>query len=142
MLRLARKWKSAKTIDAYEKRLDKFAADQSKKLEGAKLQMLTDMVETMKVITDQVKMTGGTHMIQVCETIDSLFAEDVTGVVTLSTGHKAKGREWDNVYWLNRRSTCPSRYAKQQWEVAQEVNLQYVMATRAKKNLIDLTFAV
>jgi superfamily I DNA/RNA helicase len=101
--------------------------------------MLNDMVETMKVITDQVRMANGVHMTQVCETIDNLFAEDVTGVVTLSTIHKSKGREWTNVYWLNRRSTCPSRYAKQAWEVAQEVNLQYVAATRAMSSLIDLT---
>jgi superfamily I DNA/RNA helicase len=101
--------------------------------------MLTDMAETMTVIMDQVKMTGGTHMVQVCEAVEELFADNVTGVVTLSTIHKSKGREWTNVYWLNRLSTCPSRFAKQQWEVAQEVNLQYVAATRAMSSLIDLT---
>jgi DNA helicase-2/ATP-dependent DNA helicase PcrA len=142
ILRLAQKWKSAKTIDAYEKRLDKFFADQSKKVEGTKLQMLEDMVATMHVIIDQVRSTGGTHMTQVCDAVDQLFADDVSGVVTLSTIHKAKGREWTNVYWLNRSSTCPSRYAKQAWEVAQEVNLCYVAATRAMENLIDLTMVV
>ena len=142
MVKLAQKWKSAKTIDAYEKRLDKLFADQAKKVEGTKLQMLEDMVSTMHVVMDQVRSTGGTHMTQVCDAIDGLFAENVSGVVTLSTIHKSKGREWHNVYWLNRSSTCPSRYAKQAWEVAQEVNLQYVAATRAMENLIDLTMPV
>lgn len=142
ILRLARKWKSAKTIDAYEKRLDKFFTDQAKKVEGTKLQLLEDMVATMRVVMDQVKSTGGAHMTQVCDAIDGLFAENVSGVVTLSTIHKSKGREWKNVYWLNRSSTCPSKYAKQAWEVAQEVNLCYVAATRAMENLIDLTMPV
>lgn len=142
ILKLAQKWKSAKTIDAYEKRLDNFFEHQSKKVEGNKLQMLEDMVATMHVIMDQVKSTGGSHMTQVCEAVDALFADDVTGVVTLSTIHKSKGREWKNVYWLNRQSTCPSKYAKQAWEVAQEVNLCYVAATRAMANLIDLTMEV
>jgi superfamily I DNA/RNA helicase len=141
MVKLAQKWKSAKTIDAYEKRLDKFFADQSKKAEGVKLQMLEDMVSTMHVVMDQVKSTGGAHMTQVVDAVNNLFADNVEGVVTLSTIHKSKGREWKNVYWLNRSSTCPSRYAKQAWEVAQEVNLCYVAATRAMENLIDLTMA-
>lgn len=138
ILKLARKWKSARTIDAYEQRLDKFFSTQSAKLEGTKRQMIEDMVETMRVVIAQAKAEGKTHMVDVCSIIDSLFADNVEGVVTLSTGHKAKGREWDNVYWLNRSSTCPSKYARQAWEVAQETNLCYVMATRAKKTLTDL----
>ena len=42
--------------------------------------------------------------------------------------------EADNVYILNKNLT-PSKYAKQEWEIEQEQNLEYVSFTRAKKQL-------
>jgi superfamily I DNA/RNA helicase len=71
--------------------------------------------------------------------IDELFDDNVTGILTLSTIHKAKGREWEQVYWLNRATTCPSPWARQDWQKEQEKNLCYVAATRAKHELIELT---
>ena len=70
--------------------------------------------------------------------IDSLFAENVKGVLTLSTIHKSKGREWPTVFWLDRAGTLPSKYAKQDWQLDQENNLCYVAATRAMTNLIEV----
>lgn len=66
--------------------------------------------------------------------IDDLFASH-REKVTLSTVHKAKGLEADNVYWLN-SSECPSQRAVKPWEKQQELNICYVAATRAKKKLI------
>ena len=54
--------------------------------------------------------------------------------VVLSTVHKAKGLEADNVYILN-PSMMPIKYAKKNWEVKTEMNLIYVAITRAKKSL-------
>lgn len=45
----------------------------------------------------------------------------------LSTIHKAKGDEWDNVVYLNYEQTDP---------VGQEANIKYVGVTRAKANLL------
>jgi len=66
--------------------------------------------------------------------ITSLFSDSKKGVI-LSTIHKAKGLEADNVYILN-KYLMPMRYAKQDWEKEQEKNLEYVAITRAKKKLM------
>ena len=66
--------------------------------------------------------------------IDSLFAEGA-GKVTLATIHKAKGLEAKKVFWLN-SSDCPSAWARQEWQVQQEMNLCYVATTRAQEELV------
>lgn len=65
--------------------------------------------------------------------IDYLFADKANAVV-MSTIHKAKGLEADRVFWLG-RSECPAMWARRQWQLEQEINLCYVAATRAKKEL-------
>ena len=52
----------------------------------------------------------------------------------MSTIHKAKGLEADNVFILN-KNLLPSKYVKQDWELEQEKNLEYVAITRTKKTL-------
>lgn len=68
--------------------------------------------------------------------IDKLFSDGVN-VVTLSTIHRAKGLEADTVFWLNSEQ-CPSKWARQDWQVQQEMNLMYVAATRAKYRLVTI----
>ena len=63
-----------------------------------------------------------------------LFAKD-SGLVTLATGHKSKGLEWDNVIHLD-PWRVPSKYAKSKSEIEQEQNLRYVLETRTKHTLI------
>lgn len=53
--------------------------------------------------------------------------------VHLSTIHKAKGREWPRVLFLD--SHLIGKHAKQDWEVIQEQNLAYVAVTRAQQEL-------
>jgi len=52
----------------------------------------------------------------------------------LSTIHKAKGREWPDVLFLDPQ-LLPSKYAVQEWEQTQEANLAYVGVTRAQQTL-------
>ncbi len=63
-------------------------------------------------------------------------------MLVLSSIHKAKGREWERVFWLDRAGTCPSKWARQAWQQEQERNLMYVCATRAKEQLIEVVAAV
>lgn len=56
--------------------------------------------------------------------------------VVLSTVHKAKGREWPNVYVYGFAEYMPSKMAKQAWQMEQENNLIYVAFTRAQEKLI------
>jgi superfamily I DNA/RNA helicase len=52
----------------------------------------------------------------------------------LSTIHKAKGREWPSVLFLD-PFLLPAKWAEQEWEKQQESNLAYVGITRAQRIL-------
>lgn len=67
--------------------------------------------------------------------IDSIFMDKGTDAVVLSTIHKAKGSETDNVFILC-KELIPSKYAKSEEDLMQEENLRYVAYTRAKKDLV------
>jgi soluble cytochrome b562 len=69
-----------------------------------------------------------------CQEIDKIFVDDVTGIV-LSTMHKAKGLEGDRGFVIE-RFRLPAPFAKQEWEMEQESNLDYVARTRAKRMLV------
>jgi len=71
---------------------------------------------------------------QVLPVITSIFKENSNGVM-LSTIHKAKGLEADNVFLLN-KELIPSKYAEQAWEKEQEQRLLFVAYSRPKKELI------
>lgn len=68
------------------------------------------------------------------EKISIIFGGDNKDAVLLSTVHKAKGMEADNVYILY-PSLMPWVVARKQWEKEAENNLIYVAVTRAKKTL-------
>lgn len=72
--------------------------------------------------------------------ITSMFM-DTTGdeprpTLTLSTVHKAKGREWERVFVLGANLWMPHPMARQAWDIEQERNLIYVSYTRAKQELV------
>lgn len=73
---------------------------------------------------------------EVMDRLNTLFSDTRNGnAVTLSTVHKAKGLEADNVFILLPEFLPFLRKDQQQWEIEQEYNLKYVAITRAKKNL-------
>ncbi len=55
--------------------------------------------------------------------------------VTLSTGHRSKGLEWDLVIHLD-PWRVPAKQCRGEKALGQEYNLKYVIETRAKKTLI------
>lgn len=65
--------------------------------------------------------------------IDKIFQDESDGIM-LSTIHKAKGLESDNVHIIC-HSAMPSKLAKHKWQKEQELNLMYVAYTRAKNKL-------
>lgn len=74
--------------------------------------------------------------------LDQLYVNEQDGKrrpaeFQISTIHKAKGREWERVGFLDPH-LIPARWAKQDWEREQERNLCYVATTRAKNELIYL----
>ena len=87
-----------------------------------------DVINTLLILAEKYKTK--TDLIK---HIQEIFQEDSKGVC-LSTIHKAKGLEAENVYILC-HSTMPSKLAVHDWEKLQEQNLMYVAYTRAKNLL-------
>lgn len=118
----------------------------SKKLEKQKVKdienhpkyiNLQDKISCIRIISENCKKVD-----EVVAMLDTLFTDTKNGnAITLSTVHKAKGLEADNVFIL--LPDCLPMITKNQknWEFEQEMNLKYVAITRAKKNLyyVDLT---
>jgi DNA helicase-2/ATP-dependent DNA helicase PcrA len=140
--KLATRWKKVKTLNALEDQLDTYLEKMKTKYLAQRkeqaAQNVEDQVETLKVIMDRARSESKHTVKDVCDLIDSLFSDNVSGILTLSTIHKSKGREFKRVFWLDRHGTCPSKYARQEWSKEQERNLMYVAATRAMESLFDL----
>jgi len=141
--KLATRWTSVKTITTLEERLTSYLEeekeDERNKDRETWLQTLEDMVESILTICEQCRLERKDRVDDVLEYLDGMFADDVDNMLVLSTIHKSKGREWKRIYWLDRYGTCPSPWAKQEWQMTQEINLMYVAATRAQEELIDVT---
>lgn len=67
--------------------------------------------------------------------IDSDEAADLDDSIILCSGHRSKGLEWDRVVIL-RADLMPHPGAKTESDLQQEANLEYVLKTRARKELI------
>lgn len=91
-----------------------------------------DFIDTIKAL--EVLSEGIIWKDDLLSKIDTIFTDDDGNGVCLSTIHKAKGLEADNVYILC-DSLLPSKYARKKWEIEAEENLRYVAITRPKKTL-------
>lgn len=140
--KLVKRWKVVQ-LEALENRITSYLERETVKLtakkQTAKLQTVEDTVETIKTIINQCRMENKHTVTDVQNYIDDLFSDDVTEMLVLSTIHKSKGREWETVFWLDRKNTCPSPWARQLWEQEQETNIQYVAATRSQNQLVEIT---
>jgi len=87
-----------------------------------------------KVETVYALMSGMSNLSELREKVNSIFNDESKVGIILSSVHRAKGDEADNV-WILRPDLLPHPMAKQDWEQAQERNLQYVAFTRSKKAL-------
>lgn len=138
LLKLAQRWQRVKTIDALRDRLEEYAAREVEKLtakgQETKAEAVQDRVDTLLALKD-----GCRSLDDLEAKITGLFSNSEDGhqnTLTLSTVHKAKGREWDRVFVLGFEKYMPSRWARQDWQREQENNLIYVAFTRAKRDLL------
>lgn len=74
----------------------------------------------------------------VIDKINKIFSDDDKSGIMLSTIHKAKGLESENVFIIH-GELMPSKHATKPWEITQEQNLRYVAYTRAKSHLAFIT---
>jgi len=114
----------------YYKDLVRSKLDPNNPRHASKLAAMEDKLECLSAILLSREISG---MDSLKEVISSLFSEEQKGI-TLSTIHKAKGLEADNVFLL-RPDLLPHPMSKRAWERDQESNLEYVAITRARENL-------
>lgn len=146
LIKLARRWK-VKTLDHLLNRLDNHVARQTAKFmsknQEYRVEALVDQVDCLKVVITRCTLAKKNSVEDLVNDIEQMFGNTPDGqkpdVLTLSTIHKSKGREWDKVYILGRNRYMPSPYAKKDWQIQQERNLEYVAITRTKRELIDVT---
>ena len=93
--------------------------------------IIMDKYDTINILT--ILAEKFTTKKELINHIKEIFKEDSQGVC-LSTVHKAKGLEAENVYILC-HSCMPSKLAVHEWEKKQEYNIMYVAYTRAKNLL-------
>jgi DNA helicase II / ATP-dependent DNA helicase PcrA len=140
---LVKKWKSPKNVGEFSIKLESYAGKEHQRLldndQQAKAAQLMDRVSSLLVIMSTLHDDDPVQAIT--DTINMIF-KDTDGrpvrSITLSTVHKAKGREWDTVWLYGRNIWMPHRFAKQLWEIEQENNLIYVAVTRAKTRLVEV----
>ena len=98
-----------------------------------------DKIECIEIIAQRTKSN---NVSDVVNEIKTMFKDiENNKAVCLSTVHKAKGLEADNV-WIILPDKLPlNRKNQKAWEKEQELNLKYVAYTRAKKvlNLVNLS---
>lgn len=146
LVKLATRWKRVTGLAALGTKLedyrDREVVKWNAKGREERAQAVVDKVETLLVLSDALISEDKGTVAALVAFIESLFGDsrpgDRSNVLTLSTIHKAKGREWDTVYLLDRAGTLPSPWARKPWQLRQEENLEYVAITRAKNELVDL----
>lgn len=126
--------------DGVQDYMDREVSKWLRKKQEAKAQQVEDQCETLFVILSNMRESD--NLASVTRKIQSLFGDTEPGKpassLTLCTIHKSKGREWNKVIFYGRNAYCPSKYAKQAWQLQQERNLEYVAITRAKNELIEV----
>lgn len=123
-----------------ETRLYEYRTREMRKLldrdQHAKAQSVDDRVQCLLTLIDNLPEPERTLQ-GLGAALDKLFGDDTTGRLTLSTVHKAKGKEWPQVAIL-KPELMPAPWAKEGWQQEQEEHLQYVAWTRARKALYFL----
>jgi DNA helicase-2/ATP-dependent DNA helicase PcrA len=127
-------------LDVYEQQeLGKMA---SKNKSEASMALFEDEIDAARLIIERcTEENRKASWADFTRLLGELFGDNIppSQVITLSSIHKAKGREWPRVFILGRDSYMPFHLAKQDWEMEQEHNLIYVATTRAERTLIYVT---
>ena len=139
LINLIKKMK-AKGLDALLIKLEEYREREVAKFQGRgeenKAEAANDRIECINTVINNLDERARTIPALIAR-LEALFSDN-GGVLTLSTQHKSKGREWQRVAIL-RPDLNPSKWARQDWQALQEENLMYVAWTRSTDELIFLT---
>ncbi len=112
------------------KLMDSFHIDSETALKCRQIQNKLDNIKALEILAEGINTSD-----ELIGKIDEIFPKKSKKEgIALSTVHKAKGLEANNVYIVC-NSLMPSKSAKQDWEIRQEYNLMYVAYTRARNTL-------
>lgn len=103
--------------------------DEDEALSDPRLSSILDSIKTMENLPKTVETRKDLEKFS-----KDVFTDEGMDGIQLSTIHRAKGLEADNVYVIC-PSLVPSRLARLEWQQAEERHLQYVMCTRPKNSL-------
>jgi superfamily I DNA/RNA helicase len=116
-------------FDMINETICKYNVTYADAVESASISNRLDMIKALEILSDDINTAN-----ELIEKISNIFSDRKKGGISLSTIHKAKGLEADNVY-IACRHLMPSSRAKKDWEIRQEYNLMYVAYTRPKNIL-------
>lgn len=119
-------------VDRVQKWLEAQCAKARAKDPDADVSAIQDKAECLYAVIDAA-MVKDTDSLKT--QLYQIFGDPKSGILTLSTVHRSKGLEAENVYVLNAELLQPQKYDKKPWQVAQTHNLLYVCITRAKRGL-------
>lgn len=105
--------------------IDKWEAERERKAKSR--ESVADRAECLRVFAEHGNTLSGSIAYA-----EHLFKSQ--GTIQLLSGHKAKGLEWNIVYHLDPHR-IPSPWARSPEDLEQERNIEYVITTRAKKEL-------
>ncbi len=127
----------ATTLEDLDEKLAEYTKRETEKAVAArqeqKAERLADQYESILAIIDGLPETDRS-IYAVIGVIRTIFDDKSAGCTTLATVHKAKGMEAHRVFILD-SFLMPSKWAKQEWQLQQEMNLKYVACTRSLDTL-------
>lgn len=139
LAKLAGKWK-VKGLDALRGRLETYRDREIQKAmekdNPGRADRVADQVDTMYVLIQRAELIGIATISGLQEMIVDMFSADAddTGLVVCCSGHRSKGLERPRVFVIGLGMSSP--FATKPHELDQEVNLCYVMVTRAQEELV------
>lgn len=116
-------------FETRDKMIKQTGLDSKTIMENSKIIAKLDMIKALEVLSEGLKTSE-----ELIEKINQMFSDKKINGISLSTIHKAKGLEANNVF-IACPSLMPCKSATQDWEILQEKNLMYVAYTRAKNKL-------
>lgn len=109
---------------------DKLNIDEDEAFRHPDSIILFDKIQAIKILSEGLKTVG-----ELRDKVDCIFTGTKENAITLSTVHKAKGLEAENVFILAPSLLENPAFAVYEWERTMERNLAYVAITRASKTL-------
>ena len=117
-------------FDEAKNLMNKLNIDEDEAFSHPKSVEMLDRIQALKALSAGLDTTD-----ELIAKIHIIFTGEKENAIQMSTIHKAKGLEAENVYILAPSLLFNPQFAKTKWEIESEKNLAYVAITRASYSL-------